>query len=115
MATVKKSLAQIKEAEVQVDMEKIRATTEADIRRYMVEDGYDPDADMEFKPNLVAQARQALGMTQQQMADLTKIPIATLRNWEQNRTHPDATATAFFLLLKKIPKQAKEALSDKAA
>jgi putative transcriptional regulator len=79
-----------------VDRQKLNAITQDEIRRFMAEDGYDPDTQPEFKPNLATQARLVLGLTQQQMADLTKIPIATLRNGEQNRIRPDAAATAFF-------------------
>jgi putative transcriptional regulator len=54
-------------------------------------------------------------LTQEQFAELTKIPIATLRNWEQGRTEPDAAARAFFRVVMRIPAQAKKALEEEAA
>jgi putative transcriptional regulator len=115
MAKVRLTDKQIFLTKGRVDRQKLNAITQDEIRRFMAEDGYDPDTQPEFKPNLATQARLVLGLTQQQMADLTKIPIATLRNWEQNRTRPAAGATAFFRLLLKIPGHAKKALTEQAA
>ena len=64
------------------DAAKIAATTEADTRPHMVEDGEDPDA---VVPDgvlgvLPATIRQRLGMTQAQFAATLGVPVATLRN-----------------------------------
>jgi putative transcriptional regulator len=55
--------------------------------------------------------RQALHMTQGEFARTYKIPIATLRGWEQGRRHPDATAAAYLWVIQGYPKQAQQALS----
>ena len=95
MAKARRTDKQIFATKSRVNRQKLKATTQDDIRRFMAEAGYDPYSRPEFKPNIVTQAPLALSLTQQQMADLTKIPITTLRNWEQSRTRPDAAATAF--------------------
>ena len=45
-----------------------------------------------------------------QMAALTKIPLATLRNWEQGRTAPDPAARALFKLIASKPKDSARIL-----
>jgi putative transcriptional regulator len=39
--------------------------------------------------------RRALGLTQEEFAARFRIPIGTLRDWEQGRTEPDQTARAY--------------------
>lgn len=64
------------------------ATTEQDIRDQMVEEGYDPDeavpVDAQFSVP-VKLVREKLRMTQPELARLLRVPLGTLRNWEQNR------------------------------
>jgi putative transcriptional regulator len=43
----------------------------------------------------VTTLRRALRMTQEQFSAEFKIPIGTLRDWEQGRVEPDATARAY--------------------
>ncbi len=43
----------------------------------------------------VAVIRRALHMTQAQFAAEFNIPLGTLRDWEQERAEPDATARAY--------------------
>lgn len=63
------------------------ATTEQDIRDQMVEEGYDPDeavpVDAQFSVP-VKLVREKLRMTQPELARLLRVPLGTLRNWEQN-------------------------------
>jgi putative transcriptional regulator len=96
-----------------IDRAKIDATTEEDIRRHQIEDGQDPDAPLTgFTWNVPARAaRQKLNMTQEQMAALLRIPVATLRNWEQGRVKPDQAAQALLTILYRRPELAKEALT----
>jgi putative transcriptional regulator len=96
-----------------IDRAKVDATTEEDIRRHQIEDGQDPDAPLTgFTWNVPARAaRQKLNMTQEQMAALLRIPVATLRNWEQGRVKPDQAAQALLTILYRRPELAKEALT----
>jgi putative transcriptional regulator len=96
-----------------IDRAKVDATSEEDIRRHQIEDGQDPDAPLTgFTWNVPARAaRQKLNMTQEQMAALLRIPVATLRNWEQGRVKPDQAAQALLTILYRRPELAKEALT----
>ncbi|MEJ8571749.1 helix-turn-helix domain-containing protein [Microbaculum marinum] len=44
-------------------------------------------------------ARQALGLTQEQFAERFRIPIGTLRDWEQGRRKPEAPALAYLAVI----------------
>ena len=39
--------------------------------------------------------REQLGLLQQAFASAYRIPLATLKGWEQGRRQPDATASAY--------------------
>ena len=72
------------------------ATTEEDIRRHMIEDGEDPDEEPNFESLQPPQdVRKKLSMTQTEFATLVRIPVATLRNWEQNRFVMEPAAQIF--------------------
>jgi putative transcriptional regulator len=49
--------------------------------------------------------RAFLGITQQDLAELLGVPLATLRNWEQRRTEPDNAAQTLIRLLAEHPQQ----------
>lgn len=71
-----------------IDRDKLDATTEADIRRYKSEDGFGDETTfgeaVEHVPPRMIRVR--LAMTQQEFAAALRIPVGTLRNWEQGRT-----------------------------
>lgn len=52
--------------------------------------------------------RSARGMSQDKFAEWTGIPVATIRNWEQGRTQPDAPARALLRLLASRNKKEEE-------
>lgn len=54
--------------------------------------------------------REALGLSQQAFASAYRIPLATLKGWEQGRRQPDATASAYLSVIAGIPDAAREAL-----
>lgn len=113
MAIVRKSLEEIKAGKSNVDHEALARVTEDDIRRHQIEDGEAPDASLEgFTWNIPAKlVREKLRMTQEEMAHMLRIPVATLRNWEQDRVRPDPAARALLTLLFSLPDQAKKVLS----
>ena len=55
--------------------------------------------------------REALHMSQQRFAASYRIPLATLKNWEQGRRAPDAPAAAYLLAIRRRPKEVLEAVS----
>ena len=87
-----RTLANIRASRPEIDRVKVDATTEADIRRFAVEDGEDPDAEL-GAPRLVvppSALRARLGLSQAEMATALGIPLATLIEWESGRVQPDA-------------------------
>jgi len=54
--------------------------------------------------------RRKLHMSQQQFAETYRIPLPTLKNWEQGRRHPDAPAAAYLLAIARRPHEISAAL-----
>lgn len=107
------TLEQIMAREPQIDHAKLDVTTEEDIRRYQIEDGYDPD----YQPEQVRvvqpakHVRRQLGLTQEAFAAALRIPLATLRNWEQGRTMPDPAAQSLLRAVAHDPKAVLAAIA----
>ena len=107
------TLEEIRASKPAVDQAKLDRTTEEDIRRYQIEDGYDPD----YEPRqmrLVVPAREVrrkLGLTQEAFAAALQIPLATLRNWEQGRTIPDPAAQSLLRAVARDPKAVLAAIA----
>jgi putative transcriptional regulator len=116
MAMVRKTLKEIRAAHPKADIAKIRATTERDIRRHMSEDGEDPNAKL-LRKNIFTPAviRKRLGMTQEEFARALRIPVATLRNWEQGRNAIDPAARSLLIVVARDPDAALAALAADAA
>ena len=47
--------------------------------------------------------RRALGLTQEEFADRYRIPLGTLRDWEQGRSEPDQPARAYLTVIARDP------------
>jgi putative transcriptional regulator len=106
------TLEQIRANSPVADHARIAATTEADIRRYQVEDGEDPDAPLPpFRPAPNVRAiRTQLGMTQLAFATAIGVPVATVRNWEQSRTGMDPAVRSLLRVLEREPEAVLRAL-----
>lgn len=104
MAVVRRTLGQIRASKPKADWNKVRATTAADIRRHMIEDGENPDRtpglEDVYTPQMI---RKRLGMTQEEFARALHIPVATLRNWEQGRNAIDPAARALLTIVARNP------------
>ncbi len=96
MATVRMTLNEAAGAG-DVNHAVLDATTEEDVRRHMVEDGFDPDDPLQGLVKVLspAEIRLRAGLTQTQMAEHLRIPVATWRNWEQGRTALDPSTRSF--------------------
>lgn len=57
--------------------------------------------------------RQRLHMSQRRFAETYRIPLPTLKNWEQGRRAPDAPAAAYLQAISRQPKAIKEALQHR--
>ena len=108
------TLAEAMERPFNGDRAKLEATNEEDIRRYMIEDGYDPDDPDYFKDAVVIRQphviRERLGMTQVEFAKLIDAPLATLKNWEQGRTMVPPYVRVLLNILDREPEAALRAL-----
>lgn len=60
----------------------------------------------------VKKIRRSLRMSQQRFAITYRIPLATLKNWEQGRRQPDAPAMAYLLTIQRRPKEVMDALAS---
>ena len=112
MASIRKSLAEIKASRPTIDRARMAAISESEIQRQREEDGERSDDEAaEYAPVLPVQVvRKQLGMTQEQFATALHIPLPTLRNWEQGRTLPDPAARALLTIVAKEPEAALRAL-----
>jgi putative transcriptional regulator len=64
-------------------------------------------------PN-VKKLRDRLGLTQEAFAATYRIPIGTLRDWEQGRKLPDAPARAYLTVIARNPEAVAGLLRDAA-
>jgi putative transcriptional regulator len=80
----------------------------------------DPDA-RPFTPNELAKAkrvpriktlRRALRLTQEEFAARYRIPLGTLRDWEQGRSEPDQPARAYLTVIARDPEGVRRALQS---
>lgn len=55
--------------------------------------------------------REMLHMSQQRFAATYRIPLATVKNWEQGRRAPDAPAAAYLRAIRRRPKEVMEAVA----
>ena len=111
---VRMTLEQAKARKSDVDWAKVHATSEEDIRQQQIEDGFDPDEEIDpsawrmvVSPGAV---RAKLSMSQPQFAALINVPVATIRNWEQGRVVPDAAAKTLLAIIWREPEAALRAL-----
>jgi putative transcriptional regulator len=58
--------------------------------------------------------RMALDLSQEEFAARFRIPVGTLRDWEQGRVEPDQAARAYLMVIARIPDAVSKAL-DAAA
>ena len=55
--------------------------------------------------------RRALGLSQEEFAARYRIPVGTVRDWEQGRVVPDAAARAYLHVIAREPDTVREALT----
>jgi putative transcriptional regulator len=56
--------------------------------------------------------RRSLRMSQHHFAATYRIPLSTLKNWEQGRRQPDAPAAAYLRAIQRRPKEVMEAVAS---
>ena len=99
-----------------MDWAAFRAMTEEEVAAAALAD---PDAQpltdedfkrMKRKPRCYS-IRIALRMTQEQFAEAFRIPVGTIRDWEQWRTEPDQAAKAYLKVISVNPQYVLKALA----
>jgi putative transcriptional regulator len=63
----------------------------------------------------VKRLREKLGLTQEAFANCYRIPLGTLRDWEQRRKNPDAPARAYLRVIEANPEIVAKSLNPQAA
>lgn len=63
------------------------------------------------KPVDVKEIRERAQMSQVQFAKVFRLPIGTLRDWEQHRREPDTTARVYLSLIGTDPKTVQKLIS----
>ncbi len=99
------------------DWARIDAMTDADIAHQVAAD---PDvapilSDAEHASVRVRMVRQRLNLTQAAFARRFRVPLGTIRDWEQGRRRPDAPALALLQIIDREPDAALRALGTAAA
>jgi putative transcriptional regulator len=90
-----------------VDWAAIDATKDADIERQIAADA---NVAPEILPVDVKAIRGATGLSQSVFAARYRIPVGTLRDWEQGRKQPDTTARAYLHVIARSPDLVAKAL-----
>lgn len=74
-----------------------------------------PEREARLKPvPRVKTLRRALGLTQEEFAARYRVPLGTLRDWEQGRTEPDQPGRNFLFLIARDPEGVATALRSAA-
>jgi len=107
-----------KPLEDKTDWARLRAMTDAEVTAAAMAD---PDA-RPMTPERLRTARRAprtrtlrraLALTQEEFAARYRIPLGTLRDWEQGRCEPDQPARAYLTVIAHDPEGVKRALAEK--
>jgi putative transcriptional regulator len=99
-----------------MDWERLDALTEEDVIARALTDPDNPplgEEDLERmkrRPRAYV-IRRALRMTQEEFAEAYRIPVGTLRDWEQGRTEPDQANRAYLRVIAIDPEFVKQALT----
>jgi putative transcriptional regulator len=95
--------------ETDTDWEAVHARTEEQLHAAALSDPDAPPLEIGIAMGWKKQVnpkklRERLGLTQDEFAATYRIPVGTLRDWEQRRKNPDATARAYLIVIDKDPK-----------
>ena len=106
--------------EDKTDWDRLRAMTDEEVTAAALDD---PDAQPSTPEQLRAMRRvpitktlrRTLDLTQEEFAAEYRIPLGTLRDWEQGRCEPDQPARAYLTVIAHDPEGVKRALAVKHA
>jgi len=97
-----------------VDWERVRAMTEEEIERDLASDpdAAPPMSDVEVTAARVRWVRKSTGLTQESLAARSRIPLGTVRDWEQGKKQPDSAARTLLRVIEKDPEAVIQALKQ---
>jgi putative transcriptional regulator len=100
----------------QTDWAALRAMTEEEINAAALADPDNPPITPERRARFkrvpqVKSMRRALGLTQEEFSARFKIPLGTLRDWEQGKVEPDQAARAYLTVIGRDPEAVRRALN----
>jgi putative transcriptional regulator len=98
------------------DWAALRAMTEEQINSAALADPDNPPLTPERQAHLkrvpqVKSMRRALRLTQEEFSARFKIPLGTLRDWEQGKVEPDQAARAYLTVIARDPEAVLKALN----
>ena len=101
------------------DWATLRRMTEEQINAAALSDPDNPPRTPEREKHLkrvpqVKVIHRAMHLTQEEFAARFRIPLGTLRDWEQGKTEPDQAARAYLRVIARNPKAVLEALEETA-
>ena len=107
----------LEQALAAVDWKKVDATTDADIAAQVAADADTAPvlSDAEHAASQVKRVRRRLNLTQAEFARKFRVPLGTIRDWEQGRRQPDAPALALLRIIEREPQAALRALATHRA
>ena len=105
-----------KAAETDTDWAAVESLTDEEIEAAALSDPDAAPVPVHETPGLVhvvnvKRLRERLGLTQEAFAAAYRIPIGTLRDWEQRRKIPDAPTRAYLTIIAHDPKAVAELLA----
>ena len=106
-------LASLMEAPADIDRDHIAGTTEEDILRQAQADGTAGDTEGYVPVTHPRDLRLRLGLTQEAFSAFLRVPLGTIRNWEQGRTPPDPAARTLLALVAGDPDNARSILGGR--
>ena len=100
-----------------VDWARVRAMTEDEIERGIAADpdAAPPMSDAEITAARVRWVRKTTGLSQEQFSARYRVPVGTLRDWEQARREPDAAALAYLRVIEREPEAVARAFAGPTA
>ena len=122
MTIIRVNSKQAAKALAKFDFSCVDAMTDEDIARQIASN---PDAapdqskalrNGEFKrpikPAQIKAVRRKTGLSQSRFAERLQLNVATIRNWEQGRTRPDAAAITLLAVIDHAPKMMMRTLQE---
>jgi putative transcriptional regulator len=99
----------------ETDWAALRAMDENEINAAALDDPDNPPLTPERQAWLkrvpqVKVMRRALGLSQEQFSERYRIPLGTLRDWEQGKAEPDQAAQAYLAVIAREPEVVRRAL-----